>query len=171
MRLVFFSLFIVLSGCTGIPDGVEAIEGFNLTRYLGKWYEIARLDHPFERNLTAVTAEYSLRDDGGITVLNSGYDPDKQRRVAAEGKAYFVDNPDQGRLKVSFFGPFYASYNIIALDKQRYSYAMVTGPSLDYLWILSRSPHLDEEIQNRLKAQAKRLGFPTDELITVKHAP
>ncbi|WP_031434139.1 lipocalin family protein [Methylomarinum vadi] len=171
MRYAFLLLLIFLPGCTGIPDGVEAVDGFNVSRYLGKWYEIARLDHPFERNLTAVTAEYSLRQDGGITVVNSGYDPVKQKRVSVEGKAYLIETPEQGRLKVSFFGPFYASYNIIALDKQDYRYAMVTGPNLDYLWILSRTPQLDEAVLAGLKTQARQLGFAVDELIYVSHTP
>lgn len=171
MRYAFLLMLVLLPGCTGIPDGVETVDGFDVTRYLGKWYEIARLDHPFERNLTAVTAEYSQREDGGITVVNSGYDPVKQKRVSAEGKAYLIENPEQGRLKVSFFGPFYASYNIIALDRQDYRYAMVTGPSLDYLWILSRSPQLDEAVLTGLKTQARQLGFAVDELIYVSHTP
>ncbi len=164
-------LLSLLSGCTGMPDGVEAVEGFELQRYLGKWYEIARLDHSFERGLIAVTAEYSLRADGGVRVLNSGYDPGSDERVTAEGKAYFIDNPKLGRLKVSFFGPFYASYNIIALDHRNYAYAMVTGPDFDYLWILARTPQLDSRVLENLLTRAKLLGFATDELIFVSPQP
>lgn len=171
MPYLFTLLLLSISACTGIPEGVSVVNDFDLQRYLGKWYEIARLDHRFERGLSDVTAEYSLRDDGGVKVLNSGYDSQKQQRVSAEGRAYFVDSPEQGRLKVSFFGPFYAGYNIIALDKTHYNYAMVAGPNFDYLWILSRTPQLDNGILDQLLAQAKGLGFATEQLIYVSHRP
>jgi apolipoprotein D and lipocalin family protein len=135
--LAFFTL---ISGCTGIPDNVSPVSGFDADRYLGAWYEIARLDHSFERGLEQVTAEYSLRDDGGIKVINQGYDKVKQRWGKAEGKAYFVGDRDVGRLKVSFFGPFYGGYNIIDLDHDGYQYALVCGPNTAYLWILARQP-------------------------------
>lgn len=171
MPYILALLLLFLNACTGIPDGVSVVDDFQLQRYLGKWYEIARLDHRFERGLSEVTAEYSLRDDGGVKVLNSGYDPQKQKRVSAEGKAYFIDTPEQGRLKVSFFGPFYASYNIIALDKENYSYAMIAGPDFDYFWILSRTPQMETAVLNNLLIQAKRLGFDTEQLIYVSQQP
>ena len=132
MRLVLVAL--VLVGCTGVPRGVQPVKGFKLDRYLGKWYEIARLDHSFERGLTRVTAEYSLRSDGGVKVLNRGYSPAKKAWKEAEGKAYFVTTADQGYLKVSFFGPFYGSYVIFELDHKDYQYAVVSGPNKSYLW-------------------------------------
>jgi apolipoprotein D and lipocalin family protein len=159
---------LLLGACTGIPAGVEPVSDFELERYLGRWYEIARLDHRFERGLTAVTAEYSRRDDGGVRVVNRGYDADAGEWQSATGKAYFVDAPDTGRLKVSFFGPFYGAYNVIALDED-YRWAMVAGPSLDYLWILARTPALDDAVVSRLVDQAARLGFATGELIFVDH--
>ncbi len=164
-------LLLLLYGCSSIPEGVQAVKGFQLPRYLGTWYEIARLDHSFERGLTDVTAQYSLRDDGGLKVVNSGYDPELDQQVSAEGKAYFVDDPDQGRLKVSFFGPFYGGYNIIALDRSEYNYVMVAGPSMRYLWILSRTPQLDQKILQKLLTQAQKLGFATEKLIYVSHRP
>lgn len=167
MPYLFAFLLLFLSACADIPAGIQAVDGFQLQRYLGKWYEIARLDHSFEQGLSAVTAEYSLREDGGVTVLNSGYDSEKQQRVSAEGKAYFVGSSSQGRLKVSFFGPFYAGYNIIALDKKHYRYAMVAGPSLDYLWILSRTPKLEKAVLEKLLQQAEQMGFATEQLIYV----
>ena len=164
-RLIAFCLSFLLSACTGIPEGVKPVTGFQLDRYLGTWHEIARLDHSFERGLSDVTAEYSLREDGGVKVINSGYNAEKKQRQSAEGKAYFIESPDIGRLKVSFFGPFYGAYNIIALDKKDYRYVMIAGNTRDYLWILARSPELETEILQSLVDQAKALGFPTQDLI------
>lgn len=166
-------LLTLLGGCTGTPEGVEAVDGFVLDRYLGRWYEIARLDHRFERGLTAVTATYSLRDDGGVRVVNRGYDTAAERWEAAVGKAYFIGEPDVGRLKVSFFGPFYGGYNIIELrdndDRDEYGYSLVAGPDRSYLWILARSPSADPAIVESLVETARRLDFPTEELIFVEH--
>ena len=159
----------LLSACTGIPEGVSPVNGFELNRYLGVWYEIARLDHRFERGLSDIRAEYSLNDDGGVKVVNSGYDADEGRRQEAEGKAYFIENPDIGRLQVSFFGLFYGAYNIIALDKTGYRYAMVSGPDRSYLWILARTPKLDKETLQQLILEAEHLGFATDKLIFDNH--
>ncbi len=160
---------LLLAGCAGLPPGVTPVEGFQLERYLGKWYEIARLDHSFERGLSSVSAEYSLRTDGGVRVVNRGYAEGDGRWKKAEGRAYFVNRPDQGFLKVSFFGPFYGSYVIIELDQNRYSYALVCGPDRSYLWILARSTTLEEETTKRLIAKAAELGFETDRLIFVRH--
>ena len=165
LKKIVFCLIPLLSACTGIPQGVKPVTGFELDRYLGTWYEIARLDHSFERGLTDVTAEYSLRDDGGVRVINSGYSADDKQRKSAEGKAYFIQSSAIGRLKVSFFGPFYGAYNIIALDKKDYRYVMIAGNTLDYLWILARHPILEKEILQSLIKRAKILGFPTQDLI------
>jgi len=162
------ALLVLISGCTGIPDNVSPVSGFDVNRYLGKWYEIARLDHSFERGLEQVTAEYSLREDGGIRVVNRGYDSTDQRWKKTEGKAYFIGESDVGRLKVSFFGPFYGGYNIIDLDQQSYRYALVSGPDTSYLWILARQPQLDNSITERLLAKASGLGFDTSQLIFVE---
>lgn len=160
---------LFLSACTGAPDGVQPVSGFELQRYLGTWYEIARLDHRFERGLTNVTATYSLRDDGGVKVVNRGYRSDDDEWDEAVGKAYFVGEPDVGQLKVSFFGPFYGGYNIVALDNSNYDYSLVVGPTRDYLWILARTPSLDQATIDRLVERAAALDFPTDELIFVSH--
>jgi len=165
------ALLILTSGCTGIPDNVSPVSGFDVNRYLGTWYEIARLDHSFERGLEQVTAEYSLRDDGGIRVVNQGYNRIKQRWERAEGKAYFIGDSDVGRLKVSFFGPFYGGYNIIDLDQESYRYALVAGPDTSYLWILARQPKLDISITERLLSKASGLGFDTSLMIFVKQKP
>jgi apolipoprotein D and lipocalin family protein len=162
-------LLILLSGCTGAPDDVAVVSGFKIDLYLGTWYEIARLDHSFERGLSAVTADYSLRQDGGVRVVNRGYNEKSGEWDEAIGKAYFVGASDIGQLKVSFFGPFYGGYNIIELDKSGYQYAMVAGPDRDYLWILSRTAQMQPDTLRSLVNKARELGFATDELIFVKH--
>jgi apolipoprotein D and lipocalin family protein len=165
--LIFLSLSALLSGCVGIPANVKAVEDFDAERYAGTWYEIARLENRFEKGLEKVAAEYSLRDDGGLTVVNRGYDPEKGRWKEATGKAYFVGPPTQGRLKVSFFGPFYGSYNVIGLDED-YGWSLVCGKDYAYLWILSRTPQLPEPVVKQLVEKAKGLGFKTDALVFVK---
>ena len=160
-----------LGGCTGVPENVEPVQGFELDRYLGTWYEIARLDHPFERGLENVTAHYSLRPDGGVAVLNRGYRPASGEWEEADGKAYFVDEPTVGRLKVSFFGPFYGGYNIARLDQDGYQWSLVVGPNTDYLWILAREPQLDPQVYQALLDHARERGFAVDEVIRVRHDP
>ena len=162
-----FTTFFILSGCTSVPEGIQPVGGFQLNRYLGTWYELARMDHSFERGLEQVSAEYSLRDDGGISVINRGYNQQKQQWQQANGKAYFVGDSSTGHLKVSFFGPFYASYVIFDLDKQDYQYALVTGPNLDYMWILSRQKNLPQAQLDELILKAQALGFNTENLIFV----
>ena len=169
MRLRWIAWIWLLSGCVGIPDGVTPVENFELARYLGTWYEIARLDHSFERGLSCVTAEYSLREDGGVRVVNRGYSERDREWKEAEGRAYFVDRVDQGHLKVSFFGPFYGSYIVFELDRDRYQYALVSGPDTSYFWILARRPEMDKELKQRLIATAAARGFRTDELIWIAH--
>lgn len=171
MNSLVLMLLFLLAGCVGMPPGVQPVGDFKVERYGGTWYEIARLDHSFERGMSRVTAEYSLREDGGLEVLNRGYADDAQTWKQIEGKAYFVQNPDLGHLKVSFFGPFYGSYVVFDLDAQDYRYALVSGPDLSYLWLLSRSPTLDMATQNRLLAKAAAAGFDTSKLIFVNHDP
>jgi len=166
-KILLFLLLI--TGCVSVPEGVDTVKGFDLNRYLGEWYEIARLDHSFERGLIKVSAEYSLREDGGVKVINRGYDSARKKWKEIEGKAYFVDDKDAGRLKVSFFGPFYGAYNIIELDKEKYSYVLVCGPDRSYLWILARKPDLDKQIIEKLIQKASSLGFDTSKLIFVDH--
>lgn len=156
-----------LGACTvGIPDGVTPVSDFALQPYLGRWYEIARLDHRFERGMTNVTAEYSMREDGGVRVLNRGFDTGKGEWEDAEGRAYFVQDERSGFLKVSFFGPFYGAYIIVDHDPAQYS--LVSGPDRSYLWILARTPTLPQETLDRLLDQAQALGFDTDALIFVE---
>jgi len=160
-------LVLLLTGCVGIPKNVKPVEQFKLEKYLGKWYEIARLDHSFERGLSRVSADYSMRTDGGVRVINRGYSEKDKAWKEAEGKAYFVGRTDQGYLKVSFFGPFYGSYVICELDHENYQYSLVCGPDTSYLWILSRTPEIKGEVRDMLIAKAASLGFDTGKLIYV----
>lgn len=171
--ILLLSLFV--TACMGVPDNVKVVENIDANQYLGTWYEIARLDHSFERDLDKVTATYSLREDGGIKVINRGFNTKNKMWKEAEGKAYFIEPPNAdktntGKLKVSFFGPFYGAYNIIALDKPYYNHVMICGPNKSYLWILSRTPQLSYPIKQHLVAEAKSLGFATEELIYVQQS-
>lgn len=153
----------IFSGCSGSGStgDIPAVGGFELERYLGKWYEIARLPHRFERGLDFVVAEYALRDDGRVRVVNSGVRDGKTKSV--EGVARFKGSPETGLLEVSFFRPFYGDYRIILLEKD-YSAALVAGENRDYLWILSRSPELDAGKLEEYLAFAREKGFDVDNL-------
>ncbi len=169
MNKLLSALLLALGGCVGVPQGLEPVQGFELERYLGTWYEIARLDHSFERGLSRVSATYSLREDGGVRVRNRGYSAKHGRWKEAVGRAYFVGGADAGHLKVSFFGPFYGTYVIVHLDRENYQYALVCGPDHGFLWILSREPQIAPDTLAMLLARAKSLGFDTEALIFVKH--
>ena len=158
----------LLAACLGMPEGVRPVEGFELERYLGKWYEIARLDHRFERGLTNITAVYTAREDGSIGVLNRGFDPEKGEWQQAEGRAKPAGAPGSAMLKVSFFGPFYGGYNVVELDPD-YQLSLVSGPNRSYLWILARRPDPPRPEVERLVRRADELGFDTDSLIYVPH--
>lgn len=164
---VALSLALVACRSPTPPKGVTPITAFDASRYLGKWYEIARLENRFERGLERVTATYGQRQDGGISVLNRGFDPQKGQWKESDGKAYFTGEPTTAALKVSFFGPFYGGYNVIALDDD-YQYALVSGPNRDYLWILSRTQQIPASVQQHYLAIARGLGFPVDKLLWVK---
>ena len=171
MKYTPILLSLLLTGCTGIPKGVKPVDHFSLEKYLGQWHEIARLDHSFEKGLSRVTANYSLREDGGVRVLNRGYSQKKHQWKEAEGKAFFVQKPDVGYLKVSFFGPFYGSYVVFELDHKEYQYSLVCGPNKSYLWILARAPEIQPELKDMLIAKAAAQGFDTNKLIFVDQRP
>ncbi|MBS0496662.1 MAG: lipocalin family protein [Proteobacteria bacterium] len=169
MRLLpLFLLIVLFGGCVSVPQNVAPVDGFELNRYLGKWYEIARLDHSFERGLANITAEYSLREDGGVKVVNKGFSVADNKWKEAEGKAYFVRDPQEGYLKVSFFGPFYGAYIVFELDKENYQYAFITSYDKSYLWLLARTPVVSDEVLNRFVQKSGELGFATDKLIFPK---
>jgi apolipoprotein D and lipocalin family protein len=157
-----------ICSCSTIPKGAVAVRPFDNSRYLGKWYEIARLDFRFERNLDNTTAEYSLNDDGTIKVVNRGFDTVKNEWKKADGKAKFAGDKNIAMLKVSFFGPFYGGYNVIALDEE-YKYALIAGESLKYLWILSRETTIPEDVKTRYLEIAQKTGFDISDLIWVRH--
>ncbi|MGK2906453.1 MAG: lipocalin family protein [Desulfuromonadales bacterium] len=158
----------LLAGCAASPQGVIPVDNFDLNRYVGTWYEIARLDHRFEMGLSQVSATYSKRPDGGIDVLNRGLDSQTGKWKEAKGRAYFIGDPTVARLKVTFFWPFYGGYNVIELDRKNYAYALISGPNKSYLWILARTRQLDEETLQSLIATAKTLEFDTSQLIYVE---
>ena len=169
MKKILIIFVLLLTGCVNVPENITPVDNFQIARYLGQWYEIARLDHSFERGLTSVNAEYSLRPDGGIRVINRGYSQKEKKWKEIEGKGYFVDRQDMGFLKVSFFGPFYGSYVVFDLDRKNYSYALVCGPDRSYLWILARSPKMDDKLKKRLVDKAAASGFDITQLIFVQH--
>lgn len=159
-----------MSGCsTAPPEGLTSVTPFDVNRYLGKWFEIARLDHSFERGLTDVSATYALKPDGSLEVINRGFSTKKDDWKSATGRALFTGSPNQGSLKVSFFGPFYGGYHVLALDQTSYQWALVAGPDRDYLWILARTKTLAPAVREQLVAQANKMGFATDKLIWVPH--
>ena len=163
-------LLVTLAACsTTPPEGLRPVTPFDINRYLGQWYEIARLDHSFERGLSDVSATYALREDGSVNVINRGYDLKRQDWKEAVGRALFIGDPGTGSLKVSFFGPFYGGYHVIALDQQDYRWSLVAGPNRDYLWILARDKVLPADVREQLLAKAKAAGFATDQLIWVEH--
>lgn len=165
-QILAFLALVLFNACETIPEGAKAVKPFEVNKYLGTWYEIARMDFKFERDLKNVTATYSLNEDGTIKVLNQGFNFNTNERKQATGKAKFVDLNDEAKLKVSFFGPFYAGYNVVALDAE-YKYALIAGQSLEYLWILSREKTIPDSIKTEYLKIAEGIGYKTSELIWV----
>lgn len=164
------SLAVVASACTGVPEGLEPVADLDIERYAGRWYEIARLENDFEAGLESITATYTLLDNGRLRVTNRGYDPIVGDWETATGRARMAGEAGEGRLEVSFFGPFWGSYNIVALDRNNYSWALVCGADRDWLWILARRPDLPARTMDRIVREAAVLGFDTDALIYVDHS-
>lgn len=170
MRKWYLALLVLLQACAMQPDGLETVATLDVQRYQGNWYEIARLDHSFERGLEQVSASYTLREDGGIDVVNKGYHTGKKVWKEAHGRAYFREDSPNGKLKVSFFWPFYGAYNIVWLDEQ-YRYVLVIGPSVDYAWIMAREPQMPDNLYQDLQEKAETLGVPGSGWIRVRHSP
>lgn len=168
IALITVTISMTFAACQSIPKGMSAVKPFEQAKYLGKWYEIARLDYKWERNLDNVTATYSLKENGDIKVDNKGFNYKKNKWEQSIGKAKAAGEPNEGMLKVSFFGPFYSGYNVIAIDPD-YKYSLVAGKNTDYLWILSRDKTIPEDIKQDYLAKAKALGYKTEELVWVKH--
>ena len=167
LALALALLTLSFTAIADIPAGVKPVTGFELDRYLGRWYEIARLDMFFERGLSNVTATYSMNDNGTVKVANRGYSEKSNKWKDANGKAKFAGDTDLGELKVSFFGPFYAPYIVFDLDQEDYQYAFVTG-SKDSLWLLSRTPTISTELKERFVSMVESYGYDTNELIFVE---
>ncbi len=166
-KIFVLAMISTFCSCSSIPNGVTAVSPFMKENYLGKWYEIARFDFKFEKGLNNTTAEYSLRKDGKIKVTNRGYDYEKKKWKEAIGKAKFTKEDTTAMLKVSFFGPFYSGYNVIAIDNG-YKYALVCGANYKYLWILSREKTIPDSIKEDYLNKAKELGFNTSNLLWVE---
>ena len=158
-----------LMGCTGKPDGVVPINNIDINRYQGVWYEIMRLDHRFERGLSNVTATYDLKDDGTVDVLNRGFDREKCSWEEAHGTAEFLGDKTIASLSVTFFWPFSGGYHVFALDEKNYDYALISGPSRDFLWVMARMPSLPVKIKSDLVRRAREEGFLVDLLLPVAH--
>lgn len=165
LLLVTLGLFagykLYKAGNPKIPNNVSPVTGFELNRYLGKWFEVARVDNRFEKGLIKTTAEYTLNGDGTMNVLNSGIDEISVRHKRASGTAVFVRNKYEGALKVSFFGPFYGDYNIVDLDED-YRWAIIVGSSPKYFWVLSRTAEVPEELRERAIKAASEVGVPPE---------
>lgn len=165
-----FALPLVLTGCVSIPKKASAVSPFNTEDYLNTWYEIARMDFRFERNMRNVTATYTKMSGSHIRVRNRGYDTTKGNWKESLGKARQLRGRKDGRLKVSFFGPFYSGYNVVRIDPN-YRYALVAGDNLKYLWILSRTPDLPAAIRSDYLKEAARIGYDTARLVWTDHRP
>lgn len=164
---ILFASYL-MNACASNPKNATAVSDFEVDKYLGEWFEIARKDFKFEKNLNNVTAHYSLLDDGKIKVLNKGFDTVKQEWTEAEGKAKFRSEKNVAELAVSFFGPFYSGYNVIAIDRE-YKYALVAGKNLDYLWLLSREKTMPDGVKDSFLEKAKSVGYDVSDLVWVKH--
>ncbi len=166
LKFFLLSCLIGLVGCATVtvPAGITPVSGFDAERYLGTWYEIARIDSRFERGLYNVTATYTENSDGSIKVENRGYKISDEKWKVAAGKAKFVGDSDVGHLKVSFFGPFYASYVVYELDED-YGHAFVTGQDKDFLWLLAREPKVSDEVMTQFKEQAAANGYDLDKVV------
>ncbi|HSG61421.1 MAG TPA: lipocalin family protein [Pseudomonadales bacterium] len=160
------TLVFMLSACVGVPEGITPVAQFERDRYMGTWYEIARLDNRFEEGMSQVTANYRVNEDGSVRVLNRGYIDAEDRWAEAEGVAKFVDQNDVGHLKVSFFGPFYSSYIVYELADD-YSYSFVTSRDKDYLWFLARTPEVDEALKQHFVERARTLGFAHNDILFI----
>ncbi len=161
-------LFLLFNNCASIPKKAKPIQNFDINRYLGVWYEVARFDFRFEKNLDNTSAQYRLDKNGNVIVLNSGYNFIKKEWKKAEGLAKFRSQKDIAALKVSFFGPFYSGYNVVALD-ENYQYALIAGKNLDYLWILSREKNIPQDVKSNYLQIAAEIGYDTSRLVWVAH--
>ncbi len=162
--MILLSLVCLAACAKERAADVIPVKGFEAERYLGQWYEIARLENRFEKGMINVTAHYSRREDGKIKVVNRGYEPDEEQWREAVGKAVFAQGPDVADLKVSFFGPFYAPYVVFELGED-YEYAFVTNNDKTFLWLLSRTPEISDELRAHFESKIQTMGFDTRTMV------
>lgn len=169
ISIILLTLIMLMGSCKSQNSMIDktVVKEFDINQYLGTWYEIARFDHRFERGLVGVTANYSIRNDGKIKVINSGFKQTLDgKKSEATGKAKIPDPGTPSKLKVSFFWFFYGDYFILELD-QNYQWAVVGSSSDNYLWILSRSPQMDEILYRQIVAKLVNRGYDVNKLIQV----
>ena len=160
--ILTITMLSLLFGCK-TKSPLSTVDDVDLKKYMGKWYEIARFDHSFERNLKCVSATYSLQENGKVKVLNEGFNSKKEKWESANGIAKVPNSSKPGEIKVSFFRPFYGDYFVIKLDEE-YKHVLVGSPTRDYLWVLSRSQSMDKETYNQYLIYAKENGFDVSKL-------
>ena len=164
MRKIFCLLAagLFLNGCRSPEYAIAAVKDFNAAKYMGKWYEFARLPNWFEKDMNRVTATYTMLPDGKIKVVNQGEISGQIRRIS--GFARPADDSGSGELEVTFFRPFYSPYRIIKLADD-YRYSIVAGSDENYLWVLSRTPQISPADWQEISAFLEENGFPKDKLI------
>lgn len=159
---------VLATGCAvKVPTQIQPVGNFDVNKYTGNWYEIARIDHRFEKDLINTSAHYSLNPDGTVKVINRGYHPEKKMWKESEGKAKFLGDTKVAAMKVSFFGPFYGGYNVVALDPN-YQTSMVIGQDIDYFWLLSRNKTMPEQEVQQWLQKAQTLGVGLHKVMLVK---
>lgn len=167
--ITLFSLSYFTSCKSGtVPDQIKVITPFDVNKFDGTWYEIARFDFKHEKDLSNVTANYSLNDDGSLKVVNKGYNFVKNKWEEAKGKGKFTSSTDQGSLQVSFFGPFYSGYHVVMMEPD-YETALVFGDTTDYIWILSRKKTISETVKQQFLSKAKEAGYDLNRMVWTKH--
>ncbi len=167
--LKFLSIFLayaIFSCSNGVKTNNNAVKDFKIEKYLGKWYEIARYDHSFERGCENVSANYSLKENNKIKIVNKCIKNDKEKIAKATG--YFLKSKDIAHLKVTFFWPFYGNYKVIYIDKN-YENAIIDGGTYDYFWILSRNKNPDQRILEFLIKKAQIFGYKKEQMIFAKY--
>jgi len=153
-----------------IPKRAIAVKPFELDQFLGKWYEVARLDYRFERTKRNTTIEYSLNEDGSLRVVNKGYDYSKRKRLVTIGKAKFIGLSNEAKMKISYFKGLSFGYNVIGIDPE-YKYALVAGEDLHRLWFLSREPEMPDDVKQAFIKKALIIGYDISKLVWVEHDP
>ncbi|MEG2281560.1 MAG: lipocalin family protein [Comamonas sp.] len=168
LKMLTLGAAVMAAGCAvSVPAHIQPISNFDAARYAGTWYEIARIDHRFEKGLINANASYALNGDGTLKVINRGFNPETKEWKQVEGKARFLGDSRVAALKVSFFGPFYGGYNVVSLDEQ-YQTALVIGQDTRYFWLLSRSKNMPQEQLHRLLQKAQAMQVDLSKVILVQ---